>query len=69
MHEISTEILPMVLLYIVTTHSGYFYIVAARVGFEPATLRTESIELTTEPPRSTSVRSDSHRIRCRPNWN
>ena len=25
--------------------------VAARVGFEPATLRTEGTQLTTEPPR------------------
>src|SRR6218665_2573770 len=34
--------------------------VAARVGFEPATLRTHGIELTTEPPCSTpGVYSDT----------
>ena len=29
--------------------------VAARVGFEPATFRTQGTELTTEPPRPTLV--------------
>ncbi len=29
--------------------------VAAGAGFEPATLRTQGTELTTEPPRSTHV--------------
>ena len=29
--------------------------VAARVGFEPATIRTQGAELTTKPPRPTNA--------------
>ena len=33
---------------------------AARVGFEPATLRTQGTERTTEPPKLTSAKCSCH---------
>src|SRR6218665_1899785 len=40
--------------------------VAARMGFEPATLRTQGTEVSTEPPRPTSTLSSSSSMQGSP---